>query len=408
MKRTTIYLSIILSVMFFVVMFRPVSAVINFKKDLLPNQFHIEYYEYSNNTDTDAARNAQTHLVLYKEGEAISFIAEKNCSLFLLNETEMLHFVGGQPFISKHIWANITLVELAISYQLLTVDYEVETYLFNKTGEKPAQIATMYFAVRNEVNDTNYISLRVGYKNELLAFIDDFFRVVVFFTFFYFGMKLLFDARQARKENQASKTHMFKNYGIGFLFGGFTTGIWEVYHWYTRLDPSEVWIQPLAFEQMPDVPIFSKNLLSFVTFVALGFSILFMSNTVEKMVQGKKIPFFTYILLVAELLVISCIFIPVILLYVVYIWIGTLALAAVNVIITYIKVSRITTGQLKKQALSILISLIVMYLSISLVRIYVQPEFIGNISCTIFTICLYSSLKLAREIRKQEAVATSS
>jgi hypothetical protein len=406
MKRSYLFATIFLGVLCLIMMLKPGSAAINYEKELMPRpgpgSFHVEYFEYSNYTEADALKNAQTHLVLFSEAQKISFASERACSLFILNESEMLHYVNGMPFVAKRTWANITTVDEELTYQKLVGEYGIETYEFNKAGDRVTKYAAMYFAVQNEVNNTNRFSLRVGYKNEFVIFVEDFFRIVITFVFFYFGMKLLLDARQARKENQLSKTHMYKNYGIGFFFGGITTLVWEIYHWYARLDATESWIQPLKFDAMPDIPIFSKNLLSFVTFMSLGFSIMFMSNTVEKMVQNKKIPIFTYILLAMELLMIGCIFIPQILLFVFYPWVIALILDAANVLITYLKVAHITSGGLKKQAISIFLYLLLLYVSISLVRTLVVPEFAGNILSSFFVVGLYNSLRMAREIRKQE------
>jgi hypothetical protein len=406
MKRSYLIATIFLGVLCLITMLKPGTAAINYEKDLMPGpgpgSFHVEYFEYSNFTDADAVKNAQTHLVLFSEPQKISFASERACSLFILNESEMLRYVNGTPFVAKKTWANITTVEEELTYQKLVGEYGIETYEFNKTGDRLTRYAAMYFAVQNEANNTNRFSLRVGYKNEFVIFLDDFFRIVITFVFFFYGVKLLLDARQARKEGHASKTHVYNNYGIAFFLGGIATLLWEIYHWYEALDASVAWIQPLKFEQIPNLPILSQNILSFVTFVSLGFSILFMSNTVEKKIQNKKIPIFTYILLVAELLVVGCVLVPAIFLFVFYPWIVALLLTAANILITYLKVARITSGSLRKQAVTIFSFLLALYLCISLVRILVIPEFVGNALSTVFAIGVYNSLKMAREIRKQE------
>ncbi len=410
MKRSYVIATIFLGALCLITMLKPGSAAINYEKELMPDQFHVEYFEYSNNTEADAAKSARTHLVLFAETQKISFVSENLSSLFILNETQMLRFVNGTSHTAKKTWANITSVEEELTYQKLVGEWGIESYLFNKTAQdpeaKPYRYAAMYFVVLNEANATNSFGLRVGYKNEFLIFLEDLFRVVVTFVFFLFGAKLLLDARQARKEKQVSKTHMYKNYGIGLFFGGLTTFIWEVYHWYARLDPAETWLQPLVFNDMPDVPIFSKNILSFVTFMALGFSIMFMSNTVEKMVQNKKIPIFTYILLVMELLMIGCIFFPSVFIYVFYPWVIALGLDAANVLITYLRVAHMTTGDLKKQAMSIMFYLLFLYLCISLVRTLVVPEWVGNILSSFFIIGLYKNLTM-HETRAQESIKVS-
>ncbi|MEX2684827.1 MAG: hypothetical protein Q6373_024855 [Candidatus Sigynarchaeota archaeon] len=400
-RKITLLAMAFSGVLLLVMLCSPVSAI-DTKRELMPGQYHIEYFEYSNRTEADAERRAQTHLVVYKDIDMISFTSEKKCSLFIMNKTQMLAFVENGTLDAKQSWPNITSYQEILHYKTLTEEYKVETYLFNKTGGKPTWFAAMYFVVRNEVNSTNYFSLRVCYRNQFMTFLEDFFRIVVSFIFLYFGIKLFGDARQALKENQPSKRHIYNNYGISFLFGTLTTAVWEVYHWYARLEPSESWLQPLSFSQMPDFPIFSANILSFVSFASLGFSVIFMSNTVEKIVQNRKVPLFTYILFAMEALVIACIFVPAILLYVFYVWLGTLLLASINVLATYIKVARITSGDLKKQAILITVCLLTLYLSISLVRTLVVPEFVANILSTIFIFGLYNSLRMAREVRKRE------
>lgn len=395
MKKYYLYLSIFLCLTCFLLLLKPASALIDTTKELNPHQSFIEYYEYANTTDPSAVKNSQTHLILYSQPETISFQSEYNCSVFVLNKTEMLNFVNGSSFIAKKTWANVTSIQETITYQELTVDWGADTFIYNQSGQSPVKYAAVYFAVRNEINGSNYASLRVGYQSEFLTFLDDLCRTLVCIMFFYFGMKLIFDARQAKKERQPSKPHIYKNYGIGLIFGGIATGVWEIFHWYARLDPSSTWFNPLEIAQMPNNPIISKNILSFVTFISLGFSLVFISNTVEKMVLSRKVPILTYLLVATEILLISCMFVPTLLIYFFYPWIVTLALAAINIIITYIRVAHVATGRLKQQAINIVITLTAMYLSIALVRILVQPEYIGNIVCIIFMIGLYKSLKIS-------------
>jgi hypothetical protein len=362
----------------------------------MPGQSYFERYEYSNNTDAYAERHAQTHLVLYYEAETVSFSSEKLSSLFILNETEMLRFTAGQNFTAKKAWSNTTSVQETLSYQKLTDEYGVEAYLYNKTGERPARIASMYFAVRNEVNDTNYFSLRVGYKNSLVIFIGEFFGILVTFVFFYFGGKLLLDARQAQKEDQISKKHMYNNFGIAFFFGGLTTLAWELYRWYLRLEPTLIWSNPFSFERMPveQILVISTNVLSFAAFASLGFSIMFMSNTVERAVQKKKTPLFTYILLAAGLLMVAGILYPEMLVVIIYPWVIAIVLASLNILTAYVKIARIGSRILRRQAISIVTFLITLFTSITVVRVLVAPEFIGNGLSAVFSIGLYASIKI--------------
>lgn len=400
MRRTTILSAMLFAGLLVVIIARPVSAAIDTKMELVQGGYYIEYFEFSNRTEASAERQAQTRLVLFREHPSISFMSENPCSLYILNETEMLNLVSNAPFVAKKAWTNITSHQELVQYQKLTEEYGVETYLVDKPGGQPTMMAAMYFAVVNEADDHTQFSLRVAFANPLVTFFEDFFRIVVSFVFFYFGVKLLRDARQASRENLESKKHVYKNYGIAFFFGVLTTSVWEVYHWYARLDVTSSWLKPLEFARMPDLPLFTANILSFVTFVSLGFSIIFMSNTVERMVQSKKVPILTYLLLAVELLMVACIFVPDILLYVFFAWIGVLFLAAINILLTYIKIARITSGALKRQAIWITTCLVALYLSISLGRTLVTPEILGNVLSTIFIIGLYNSLRVPGDVRK--------
>jgi hypothetical protein len=146
---------------------------------------------------------------------------------------------------------------------------------------------------------------------------------------------------------------------------------------------------------MPSFLPFSAQTLSFVTFTALGFSLVFMSWTVEKNVQNRKVPYLTYFLLANQGALIVGIFVPALLYVVIFTWIASLALVAVNIAFAYIKATAASTGQLRKKSLFILFGLLFTFTFIIL-RDYVRPNFVGNFVVICFMIFLYKGLKMER------------
>ncbi|MFX0101321.1 MAG: hypothetical protein ACFFCS_17235 [Candidatus Hodarchaeota archaeon] len=403
MNKRTSCIAIVMITLAFFLAFQPISALSEeVTLGALESQYH--YYSYSNTTEPSERESAQTHLVLYSDPREISFISEDLCSVYLINESDFGEYVVNDTINWFKRWPNVTTIQQAYNFEKLTQDFGAPTivvYGENDTNDDDAEVTRMYFIIVNEVNDTNRYSLRVDYDNEFVIFLQDFFRIVIFATFFVLFLILLRDSKKEKKEDRKVKAHIYRNYAIAFFFGGIVTFIWEIYHWYDRLTPELSWNNPLRFEGMP-IPGFSENVLSFMTILSLGLSILFMSYTVEKSIQQKKIAYLSYFLMATEVanIIVAVIsqvnpaFMPALSICI-YVWIGALALAAINVVVTYIKIARTTTGKLKKQAINIVFSLLITFLVISIGRVYVQPELIANAVCSVAAIWLYKSIKMS-------------
>lgn len=103
-----------------------------------------------------------------------------------------------------------------------------------------------------------------------------------------------------------------------------------------------------------------------------------------------------------QLTVITCIFIPLVIGIIFYIWLISVILAAVNIITTYFRALRLAKGILKKKTQIILLGLLGSYLFLIL-REFIKPEYICNGLVCIFAIVLYKGLKIPTpEIKKGE------
>ncbi len=367
------------------------AAAVDTQVSLSAGEAYTEYFDYSNTTDTSEKEFRKTHLVIYKTPEAIDFVSDINCSVYLMNDAQLASYLTNGTIESNYAWTNTTEIQYAITFDRLTNELNLDYFEKTNSDGKTELIAYCYFVIVNEEYTINQFSLRVRYDNKLIAFLTDFFEHLLVFMFFAVSITLFVKAKKEKEAEEEIKAHILNNYGFGLFCGGIATLVWEIYHWYRELHPEDRWVGYFIFEFEP-IENFSTNYLSFVSLIALGLAILFMSNTIEKDVQQKKIPYFTYFLVLMEGLLILGMFIPIILTWIMYIWIVSVALAGLNLLYSYIMVIRQVSGPVKTKTLKLVIGLFVTYLIVPM-RVYIFPEFIPNMIASIFMMVMYEGLK---------------
>ena len=226
--------------------------------------------------------------------------------------------------------------------------------------------------------------------NYYSEFADQFFAHLLFIIFFAVGFKMIYDGIKTKDINEF-EAYMMKGYGFGFVLGGLATIAWKIYDYYNETNPAEEWEKVFTLDIGSKV--FGSNLLSFLTFFCLGFSILFISLTVERTVQKKPIPYFTYALIVAEALFIVAMAVPSIALYIIYVWIAILVVAGVNCVITYVKLILSTTGVLRKKALWVFLGIFLTFATLTL-RNFVLPNTPINALAIVFIFVSYHGVKM--------------
>ncbi len=355
-----------------------------------PGGYYLEYFEYSNQTESRIDEYNSNRLVFNPEQNKFSLFSENNVSVYLFNETELSKYLAGDEFVSKKVWINITKVDQKITYQYLINEYNLDTFIHtNEEGEKEKK-AYAYVIIDNEINGLNQYSLRIQYENRLNEFLENFFRIAIVLAFSYCSYRFLRRSKIEKEENEEIKAHILMNYGLGLTAGALATLVWEIFHWYRIMSPRDNWENVFEFKDMP-IEIFSANYLSFLTMLCLGLAIMFLSNTVERDVQNKKIPYFTYFLMSMEALLFLGIFVPVILVVVIYIWIISLALSGINIIASYVKVVKHVTGVVKKNVLKLAIGLTLTY-TILPMRIFISPEYVANLIVLISLYVMYDGI----------------
>jgi hypothetical protein len=397
-KYTIILTCIIVPLLFVLAASR--AEGIDTTRPLFPGEAYTQKCEYNEKTDIDNRNIPKTQLVIYLEPEALWFESEKPCSVYVVSETQFI--VGNASnwtsFTPGKAWVNRTHIYEELSFVKITSPvpggWGMPVTVQDLAGSDPVNVTTFHIVVINEASGNNTFVLRYLEKSPFLQFVHDFTYNLIVVLFFAFAILLLVESRRVGKDNPI-RGNILKNYSAGLVFGGVGTGAWEVWHWVGYYVPSNSWADYLAFQGMPSFLPFSAQTLSFVTFTALGFSLVFMSFTVEKSVQNRKIPYLTYFLLANQGALIVGIFVPALLYVVIFTWIASLALVAVNIAIAYTKAMAASTGQLRKKSIFILFGLLFTFLFIIL-RDYVRPNFVGNFVVIIFMIVLYKGLKMER------------
>ena len=357
----------------------------------MPNGNSLESHEYSEQSDIADEYEHKNKLVLYEPDTTISFLSEKEYSVYILNESQMLAYLNNQPFIAKKEWLNTTKFEVEISFAILTDDFGLESYPTEAGDEDSVENVPFWILVHNELNETNNFKLNVNSIDKLDNFLWLSSRHLLFITFFSFGIALLIFGHQKKKEEEEHKAHIANNWGFGLITGGFATLTWEILGWYTEFHPEENWNSIFEFPGMPVVWIYA-HYLTFISLIGLGLSLLFMSNSVERDVQQKKIPRLTFFLLFMEIMLIAGILFVAILEIIIYVWIFAVALAAFNIFATFGKLVKQTTGDMQKQAIMVLLGIFLSYISLVL-RDFIRPDYLMNFMGMIGVYILYKGVK---------------
>jgi len=209
-------------------------------------------------------------------------------------------------------------------------------------------------------------------------------------AFSWLGFQLIIDGLKEKKDEEDLQASIYIKYGFGFLMGSLATASWEVYNWYKVYHPREDLNPSLAFKDMPFEAI-AGNLLTFLTFLCLGLSILFISWTVERDVQQKKIPYLTIALIVAEVFMAIGIVVISILPVVIVLWLIAMILSLINVLGAYLKIILNTQGQIRKKVSFIFIGLLGTFGCIGL-RDFFEVNFMFNFAGAIFILVLYRGI----------------
>ncbi len=332
----------------------------------------------------------------------------QHISIYAVNETEMIKGLNSSwslsQFLPKKSWINQTsILEPNITYQHIKRDWGVENFTMIDKDGKPVYNVVFYIVIMNEENTLTQYSFKWKTGNPVVDAMEMVFFNLVYMMFFLLGFALLYKAIKARKNpDRKVIAHSYMNYAWGLIAGGIGTFAWQFTSFWSALDPAFDWSGITAYKAMPAWVlggVLSTNVLTFLTLICLGGSLFFMNNTIEKDIQNRKVPYLTYFLLVTELAIIAFAFVlPIapdlkdVLGVIVYVWVVALALVGVNIVATYIKLARQSTGMLRKKSLILVISLLVTFMSILLLRNFVNPQFIANSLASFFVIGIYSGL----------------
>ncbi|NMC08027.1 MAG: hypothetical protein GYA24_22675 [Candidatus Lokiarchaeota archaeon] len=363
-----------------------------------PKSIFFERYEISWNGKPPAAPRA---LILYQDPKTWEFVSTGNVSIYIMNETEAINglnagwtpgsFIPKNPVvdlinITSHSWPEIT-------YQLVTGTWLVENITTITSDDETSYVAVFYIVIMNEADGYTRYSVKWATANIIVASLNDMFENLIFIVLFICGFALILQYRADRKRT-------YLNYGLGLIAGGVATVVWKAYYYWRGSDPFVTWNKTFSYPEMPDVLGFTSNVLAFVSFVSLGLSLMFISNTVEKDIQNRKIPFFTYFLLLSELAVITFAFLLKISIelqgtftVIMYVFIGAFIAVAGNLLFTYIKLAVQTTGIVKRKAIIIIVSLGLTVVGLVL-REFLRPVFIPNMMGTVFTLVFYRAITM--------------
>ena len=248
-------------------------------------------------------------LNLYTNPEEMKFLSSDKTSVYIFNETEYAIAIqtgwDWDNLVPKKSWTNITELTVQLSYDLIHENWGVEnkTVEDTKTGEKMGSV-TLWVVVVNEMDSATKISLKWLTRSTIITNLDITFEIVLPIVFFYLTALILIHRKKEMLNNEPMKAQVYLNYELGLLIGGVAATIWVVYRTIRSENPTIWWSEALDFAELPIEGI-STSLLILITLVCLGGSVVFISNTVERNIQRKQKPTFTYLLIVMEILILG-------------------------------------------------------------------------------------------------------
>jgi hypothetical protein len=344
-------------------------------------------------------------LNLYLTPDELEFLSSDKTSLYIFNETEYAVAIqtgwNWGTLVPKKAWTNITELNIQLSYKLLHEEWGVEnkTVEDTKTGDKMGSV-TLWVVVVNEMDTATSISLKWQTRSTIINNLDITFEMLLPIVFFYLAVLLLIQRKKETQNNESMKAQIYLNYGLGLLIGGVAATIWVVYRTLRLENPMVTWSEALNFSEMPIEGI-TANLLFLITLVCLGGSVVFISNTVERNIQRKQKPHFTYLLILMEFLIIgvtsllkmygNSTALDGVFIMTFWIWIVIFLLTGINVLLTYLKLVIQTTGIIRRKSGIIFIGALFTFVLIGL-RDFIHPQFIASLLGAVFAIVLYKGI----------------
>jgi hypothetical protein len=382
---------IIFSILVLIFLTNFASAAIRIKPTLEKGENFIYSYERAEKSDEDLEYKKSRNLMFWTNELFFHFESEANCSILIVNATQRTDYLVGSNITPKMRWDNITTLDLKILYSTFE-EMGLEYVNITQDDGTIERVIRLFFIIENEVDESNTFSFRIEDRNELREFMDLAFEQLIYITFFLLGFRLIYHSFEAKKNQEAVKSKIMVNYGLGLIMGGLATLGWEFYHWYRKLNPSDSWEKIFVIEDFP-IDLISGTYFTWGTFLCLGFSIMFMSLTVERDVQQRKMPYLTYFLILMQSLILLGLFVLVILPYVLIVWIAVLVLTVINIGVAYLKIIFASTGSVRKKATIILIGIVLTFAVIGL-RDFILPNFVPNALGCIFAVVMYKGILL--------------
>ena len=339
----------------------------------------------------------------------MEFRSTENVSVYVLNETEGLNYLlncenssWNRSTFTHHLakcWLNTSYIfDDNLTYQHFKNDWGVEnitTITEQPDGSnKTVYSVSFYFLVVNEYSNTTQFSLKWNTPNLVVEGLNETFENLVFIVLFIVGFSLLI-------RNKAERKRTYTNFGLGLIMGGVAPLLWRIYQYWRASDARVSWYNLFSFQEMPtNILGFAGNVLSFVSFICLGAALLFMSYTLERDIQKRKIPILTYLLVIMEVAIIGfalllkvTLAVQGVFVIIIYAWIGVLVLVGANIAVAYIRLAAVSTGAVRRKAVIIVISVLGTYLSIVL-REYLRPLFVPNLMACMFALIMYKALTM--------------
>ncbi len=322
--------------------------------------------------------------------KVLSFYAENPLTVQILNRTEYGNYLQGTPYLAIKTWANVT--EFSETYGSdvnVTLDIPA-TAVYDQFGKVIRYEVIFYAVISNSVSESSsyYLDLSAADSNEFTDFLGEFFGHLVVVTFFLIGGILLYQWAKTRKqEGDQTTSKLYQKIGIGFLLGGVGASTWRILRWVEVLYPPARWDSNWIVENMP-FSWMANNYISFITFLALGFAILFISWTAEMDVQRREQPRITYFLLIMQgVVVISMFYVP-LFGVIFWVWLAAILLAAGNLLFIFLTLARNSKGELRKKALMISLGVLGIYVTILLTN-FLPYSYIYNSLCIVSQVITY-------------------
>jgi hypothetical protein len=293
----------------------------------------------------------------------VQFQSNKSTDIFILDEQNLGLLLLNHSFSSLYKICSNSSFDEKWDLNQLNQQYNVPI----QTNNHNSKYQDFYIAIINNQsvvsngkfkNNTESIQIwfSINFEGKAMSTFADVSRIILIAINLAMSIFLFIRSYQYRKEKEEIKNRMIRGYALGITFAFINLTLWEISHWFFK-ETGENWIPELSVSS--SLFGFTFSILQLTGVIAFGPVILSIMVGLEKSIRKEKIPFISISIVVGTISLLVGFFVPVLIEVGIILYAISIALGSGFFVWNFIKLSVITSGRIRAQALLILIGMIV-------------------------------------------------